>query len=99
MEILAARWDETRCLIGEPGQAAVFARRSGQSWFIGGINGTGDPLPINLDLSAFDAFPKRLLIAEGADPAMQVSVASLAAASHWQHTLPPRGGFFLRSNK
>jgi len=94
-----ARWDETRCLMGEPGLAAVFARRSGQSWFVAGINGTDKPLPVNLDLCAFDAFPKRLLIDEGADAAMQVSVAPLATATRWQDTLPPHGGFILRLNK
>jgi len=94
-----ARWDETRCLRGEPGQTAVFARRSGQSWFVAGINGTDKPLPVDLDLSAFDAFPNRLLIAEGTNAAMQVSVAPLETAARWQHTLPPHGGFILRLNK
>ena len=60
-----ARWDETRCLVGEPGQVAVFARRSGKSWFIAGINGTDNPLPVDLDLSPFKNFRHRLLIAEG----------------------------------
>lgn len=93
-----ARWDETKCLLGEPGQIAVFARRAGQSWFIAGINGTGEPLPVNLDLSTFAAFPKRLMVAEGADAIMQVSAALLAPAAQWAHTLPPRGGFILRLN-
>lgn len=30
-------WDETRLLSGRPGQEAVFARRSGERWFVGGI--------------------------------------------------------------
>jgi len=94
-----ARWDETRCLIGEPGQVAIFAKRSGKSWFIAGINGTGEALPMKLDLSAFEKFPKRLLITEGTNAAMQVAAAPLAAAAHWQHTLPPRGGFILRLDK
>jgi alpha-glucosidase len=93
-----ARWDETRCLTGQPGQAVVFARRSGRSWFIAGINGTGESLPVNLDLSAFAAFPNRLLVAEGMNAAMQVSVAPLAAEPQWRHVLPPRGGFILRLN-
>jgi alpha-glucosidase len=29
-------WDETRLLAGRPGDSAVFARRSGDRWFIGG---------------------------------------------------------------
>jgi len=91
-----ARWDETKCLIGEPGQVAVFARRSGKSWFIAGINGTGEPLPLNVDLSAFVKFPNRVAITEAEDPALQVSATPLAMAADWQHVLPPRGGFILR---
>ena len=68
-----ARWDETRCLLGEPGRVAVFARRSGASWFIAGINGTGEPLPVSPDLSAFATHPKRLLIAEGTNATMEVA--------------------------
>jgi hypothetical protein len=94
-----ARWEETRCLAGEPGQMAVFARRSGNSWFIPGINGTAKSLRVKLDLSAFRGFDHRLLIAEGADPAMQVAVAPVATADHWKHRLPPRGGFILRMDK
>ena len=91
-----ARWDETKCLIGEPGQVAVFARRSGKSWFIAGINGTGEPLPLNVDLSAFVKYPNRVAVTEGADAAMEVAAAPLAADANWQHVLPPRGGFILR---
>jgi hypothetical protein len=91
-----ARWDETKCLIGEPGQVAVFARRSGKSWFIAGINGTGEPLPLNVDLSAFVKYPNRVAVTEGADAAMEVAAAPLTADANWQHVLPPRGGFILR---
>ncbi len=91
-----ARWDETRCLVGEPGRAVVFARRSGTSWYIAGINGTGDAVPVNLDLSAFKDFSKRILVAEGSDAAMTVAVTPLTAANSWQHTIPVRGGFILR---
>ncbi len=94
-----ARWDETKCLVGEPGQAAVFARRSGKSWFIAGINGTGESRPVTLDLSAFKKFRHRLLISEGENANMQVIAAPLANSDEWQHALPPRGGFILRLDK
>jgi alpha-glucosidase len=35
-------WDETRILDGYPGSHAVVARRSGEHWFVGALNGTGD---------------------------------------------------------
>lgn len=91
-----ARWEETRCLLGEPGKAAVFARRSGKSWFIAGLNGTGQPLPVTLDLSKFGEFPKRLLVAEGTDALMQAAVTPVTEAAEWKHEIPPRGGFILR---
>jgi alpha-glucosidase len=94
-----ARWDETRCLVGEPGQVAVFARRSGKSWFIAGINGTGDALPVNLDLSAFKKFRNRLMISEGENANMQVNAAPLENSNEWKHEIPPRGGFILRLDK
>ena len=36
-------WDETRWLSGYPGQTLVVARRAGDAWYVGGINGTGSP--------------------------------------------------------
>jgi hypothetical protein len=94
-----ARWDESRCLVGEPGREVVFARRAGQSWFIAGINGTVKPLTVALDLSAFTQYQHRLLISESADANMQVTVTSLESTEQWKHELPPRGGFIIRLDK
>ncbi|HWH71389.1 MAG TPA: glycoside hydrolase family 97 C-terminal domain-containing protein, partial [Candidatus Sulfotelmatobacter sp.] len=99
-----ARWDETRCLEGEPGKVVVFARRTGQSWFVSGINGTSQPLPVTLDLAPFakqmaganSSAPRCLLIAEGNDAKMQLAVTLASPSDHWKHELPPRGGFILR---
>jgi alpha-glucosidase len=94
-----ARWDETRCLAGEPGRVVIFARRSGASWFIAGINGLSEPLPVKLDLSPFKKYGKRLLIAEGAEANSQVVSAPVIKANQWEHPLPARGGFILRLDK
>ncbi len=32
-----AAWDDTRLLVGRPGEEAVLARRGGDRWFIGGV--------------------------------------------------------------
>lgn len=94
-----ARWEETRCLLGEPGRVAVFARRTGASWFIAGINGTGAALPLNLDLSPFNGFGRRLLISEGADANLRVVATPIEKDKTFQHAMPPRGGFILRLDK
>ena len=94
-----ARWDETRCLLGEPGQVVVLARRHDRTWFIAGLNGTGERLPVSLDLSDFRKYNRRLVIAEGVDAQMHVAVERLSVSHKWDHTLPPRGGFSLRMDR
>ncbi len=94
-----ARWDETHCLLGEPGRVAVFARRSGSSWFIAGLNGTSGAVPVELDLKPYRKFGERVLIAEGKEAQMKVIASPLQPANEWQHTIPSRGGFILRLDK
>jgi hypothetical protein len=36
---LPTTWDETKYIAGEPGKYVVIARRKGDKWYIGGING------------------------------------------------------------
>lgn len=43
-------WDETRFVAGEPGSAAVIARRAGGSWFVGGIT-SGAPASVDVPLT------------------------------------------------
>jgi len=44
-------WDETRLLAGRPAESAVFARRSGQRWFLGGgFAGPARTATVPLDL-------------------------------------------------
>ncbi len=44
-------WDETVFLDGYPGKYVVLARRNGNTWYVGGINATAEPLKLKLDLS------------------------------------------------
>jgi hypothetical protein len=48
---LPAAWDETRLLGGYPGEYVVLARRSGNTWYVAGINGTASTkeIPLALD--------------------------------------------------
>jgi hypothetical protein len=53
LRALPAVWDETRVLPeSKIGELAVMARRTGDAWFLVGINGTSAPLALNdIDLS------------------------------------------------
>ena len=45
---LPAAWDETLFLTGYPGEYVVLARRSGNTWYIAGINGSDEARTIDL---------------------------------------------------
>ena len=96
---LPSVWDETRFLSGYPGESVVLARRSGDTWYIAGINGTDQE--------------KELVVKQGDgsfvtpdDATKELSVTAFldAGEREWQiltsvETLPekvtcrPRGGF------
>ena len=48
---LPSVWDETRFVSGYPGEYAVLARRSGDTWYVAGINGTDEAKTLPSDLS------------------------------------------------
>lgn len=94
-----ARWDESRCLVAEPGRAVVFARRSGNTWFLAGLNGTKEPRTLSLNLISFRGFDRATLISEADDKAMTVQSKAMERPSNWHHTMPAEGGFILRLDK
>lgn len=94
-----ARWDESRCLVAEPGRAAVFARRAGDSWFIAGLNSMKKPMLLELNLREFRGFDHATFITEGSAALMQVDTQTFKRPNKWKHELPAQGGFILRLNK
>ena len=47
-------WDETAALSCKAGEYAVVAKRKGDIWYIGAMNGTDSPLDINVSLDFLD---------------------------------------------
>lgn len=46
-------WDETRFIDGYPTRYVVIARRTGNQWYVGGLNGTDQPISLTLQLPMF----------------------------------------------
>ena len=59
-------WDETLFMAGYPGSEVVLARRKGDTWYLGAINGEDREKEMTIDLSATGAAPARVrLITDG----------------------------------
>jgi hypothetical protein len=103
---LPSVWDDTRYVTGYPGDCVVLARRSGDTWYVAGINGQDTGRTISLG--------QLLQVLFGNEPAKKVSVQAFqdkmpqGESEKWSITtldrLPatvtcmPRGGFLFVIN-
>ncbi len=82
-------WDETRFIGGYPGQWAAIARRSGNTWYVAGINGTDQPLTMTLRIPFSPNLQIQLF--EDGEP-WNISHPGHAPSGM---TCQPRGGFVM----
>ena len=96
---LPAAWDETRYISGYPGESAVLARRSGNGWYIAGINGKDESA--RLDISALESLNTEgssiLLFADGENPDHPWNISRPSSLSELGESMEcgPRGGFVI----
>ena len=90
-------WDETRYVSGYPGESAVLARRSGNTWYVAGINGKDDPQTLATDLRFLGKKWKQVqMFADNASGEWQISTITQLPT---EMACQPRGGFVLVISK
>lgn len=81
---LPSVWDETHLVSGDPGQHAVLARRSGDTWYIAGINGTDEQIELELDLTPYVASDDKITLFQDSGLALDTSITDPEKiASYW----------------
>ncbi len=94
LQELPRSWDDSRLVDGYPGQYAVIARRSGDTWYIAGINATNADKALTLDLS-FVGARQGVIIGDGSAE-RDFSQRSIAAGKKVAVTIKPHGGFVIK---
>lgn len=61
-------WEEIHFIDGEPGKTVILARRSGQTWYVAGINGENREKPVSIPFDFLDGEVRGVLITDGDDP-------------------------------
>lgn len=90
---LPSVWDETRYVSGYPGKSAVLARRSGNTWYVAGINGLDEAQKLATDLS-FIGKGKAQLITDDSNGEWKITTTELPKEIECQ----ARGGFVIVVN-
>jgi alpha-glucosidase len=95
LRTLPGNWDDVKFLEGYPGKYAVVARRSGNRWYIAGINGDNNEKKLQLDVTSFKK-NKATLFTDGSGNEL-FSKADLNAAKQKKYdiTLNANGGFVM----
>ena len=94
-------WDDTKVLHGRIGEYAVIARRSGENWFIGCMNGN-DPQTLDISLDFLDKDRRYIAHIYSDDPAVatrthvKISRRTVDSSSVLKVELPPRAGQAIR---
>lgn len=92
---IPAVWDETVLLDGEPGKFCIMARRTGNAWYIGGINGSLEAKDWQIDLSRLEKLGTRSDIITDGEIRTEFSSASkeIKAGEKMNVKVLPAGGF------
>ncbi len=88
-------WDETRLVDGYPGEFTVIARRSGDTWYIGGINGTGKEKQVTLDLSFLAKDAIATMISDGPNRTFVKTGTEKTAMLNPTISMSSNGGFVM----
>ena len=92
---LPAAWDETRFVSGYPGESCVLARRSGNTWYVAGINGTDEAKTLNVPLPFIKKVREATVFADSGSKEQPWSIETIQKLPATV-TCQPRGGFIFR---
>ena len=95
LKTLPDYWDDVKFLEGYPGKYAVIARRSGNRWYIAGINGEKNEKKVSLDLTSFRK-TKATLFTDGASgELLSKAISNTATQKKSDIMLKPNSGFVI----
>ena len=86
-------WDEIRFLDGYPGKYAVLARRSGEKWFVAGINAQNQEQTVKIDVSPWAENGKLTIITDGTEKRSLVQKELVSEGGIIELEMIPLGGF------
>ncbi|MCH7398278.1 glycoside hydrolase family 97 protein [Belliella sp. DSM 107340] len=94
LKLLPSSWDEVKFVDGFPGDFAVMARRSGDDWYLAGINAQDGTKKVTLNLQKLGITPKNATLISDADD-QSWKVENLANEKQVEIEMKANGGFVL----
>lgn len=89
------RWDDTKLIDGYPGENVIIARKKGEQWYIGGLNGKdeGQSLKLNFDFLGKGNFYFQVIKDGNDDKSFSTESRKVKRGDTFEVGCLPRGGF------
>lgn len=93
---IPAAWEETKFVDGFPGELAVIARKKGESWFVGGVNGEKIEKTVTISLPFLEGEKTGYLISDGDDKfSYERTELTISSDSKLEVEMSSNGGFVI----
>lgn len=92
---IPASWEEVRFIDGYPGKYVVLARKTGERWYVAGINAENSEKEVRIDLSAFKKPFFTIVSDEGGEKILSQQTSNLPANGTITATMKAGGGFIV----
>jgi len=97
MSSLPETWDDVKFIDGFPGKFVILARRTGDHWYIAGINGENKKHTITLNVPFIKVTSKGIIITDS-DNAKDFVKNEINLSTPIQLTMQPYGGFVIKTS-
>ncbi len=94
MSSLPQHWDDVKFIDGYPGKFVVLARKTGEKWYIAGINGENTKRTLTLNIPFINKTAKGILITD-AENSNELVKTNISLSSSFNVTMNPNGGFVI----
>jgi len=94
---LPSSWEETCFIDGYPGKYVIIARRYGNNWYVGGINGETSEMTLQLSLPFVQKASRATQISDGeTNRSFLIQSVDVTPQKSFPITLKGNGGFVLK---
>ena len=95
MKNVPTTWDDVKFIDGYPGKYCILARRTGDKWYVVGINAQESPVKFKLSLPMFDAGSQLKLYSDTEKLEGSVKTFKLSKKKEVQISIPCNGGVVI----
>ena len=95
MKNVPTTWDDVKFIDGYPGKYCILARRTGDKWYVVGINAQESPVKLKLSLPMFEAGSQLKLYSDTEKLEGSVKTFKLSKKKEVQISIPCNGGVVI----